>query len=356
MRQFSPWDTRNLSVSIVIPLFNGARYLPQLLESIDEQDWPGHIEVVCCDDHSSDEGMDLVVAHMNESKDSYILFSHRENQGIECTDYDIISRSSGDFVALVAQDDVLPRNYLSRMVDSMLRTGSVRVQCSFVAVSADLQRHISTIHPPLPVLLGRTWPLILFWRMVTSSGGVFRGDFLRDLMRAIGPCSDWERAARASLLGRTSNCAGTAYIYRVHSSSLNRTHGFAQHHRETQNIRRRYLQTTTAESHRLGLASRVLLRGLYVGFSECSHDAGFFQLLTNSSNGHDGLGYGCDLENLREPPEKHLQVHGGCQPTRQGWTVPSSPVLLFGMAASSLKLLLAGIVGNVGFLVRWIRP
>jgi glycosyltransferase involved in cell wall biosynthesis len=95
-------------VSIIVPLYNHARYVEATLESFRTEGYPA-LEVVIIDDGSTDDSFevarDWLKAHPNAFKN--VVLERQENQGITKTLNRLVSLSHGAFIAIVASDDLL---------------------------------------------------------------------------------------------------------------------------------------------------------------------------------------------------------------------------------------------------------
>lgn len=100
------------AVTVIIPCYNYRRYLPLSIGSALAQ--PGlAIEVIVVDDASTD-GSAEYVAEVAEQNSNVRLISHSINRGHIATYNDGLEAATGDLVALLSADDVLPRAALTR--------------------------------------------------------------------------------------------------------------------------------------------------------------------------------------------------------------------------------------------------
>jgi glycosyltransferase involved in cell wall biosynthesis len=103
-------------ISVILPSFNGARYLRQAIESVLAQDYQ-NLELIVINDASTDETPEIVaefvardprVRLMNNESNSKLVFSL--NRGIE------IAR--GEFIARIDDDDIwTDRSKLSKQLE-----------------------------------------------------------------------------------------------------------------------------------------------------------------------------------------------------------------------------------------------
>ena len=66
-------------ISIIVPVYNTAPYLPQCLDSLVNQTYRD-IEIICVNDGSTDNSPDILKAYAE--RDSRILVIHQENLGL----------------------------------------------------------------------------------------------------------------------------------------------------------------------------------------------------------------------------------------------------------------------------------
>ena len=111
-----------MRVAAIIPLYNGARYIGQALESILNQTRPAD-EIIVVDDGSTDDGP-AVVAGMAETHPIRLL--HKQNGGQSSARNFGVAHSSSDFIALLDQDDRWYPGHLAELVKPFLvpRTGA----------------------------------------------------------------------------------------------------------------------------------------------------------------------------------------------------------------------------------------
>lgn len=89
-------------VSVVLPVYNGARYLAEAIESVLAQTYP-HWEIVAVNDGSRDHSNEIVGRYLESRRVKYI---EQSNQGVARARNTGIAHSCGEFIALLDQDDV----------------------------------------------------------------------------------------------------------------------------------------------------------------------------------------------------------------------------------------------------------
>ncbi|HRJ59265.1 MAG TPA: glycosyltransferase family 2 protein [Anaerolineales bacterium] len=103
-------------VSIITPVYNGAQYLDDLIQSVLLQDYP-HIEHIVIDDGSKDNG--ATVAILN--KYSHLHWLSRANKGQYSTMNDGLQLAKGEYVCFVSADDILTTGAVRAAIDYLLQ-------------------------------------------------------------------------------------------------------------------------------------------------------------------------------------------------------------------------------------------
>ena len=95
-------------VSVLIPTFNYARYLPEAIESVMQQDFR-EFELLIADDASTDASADIICHYA--AKDARIRFTiHSRNLGMVANWNWCLSEAKGEYVKFLFGDDRLAGN------------------------------------------------------------------------------------------------------------------------------------------------------------------------------------------------------------------------------------------------------
>ncbi len=104
-------------ISIIIPVFNGERFIDEAVSCIRSQQYPA-LEIIFVDDGSTDQSAAVIA----ELKTDYRYF-RQENQGPTAARNRGIKESTGDYIAFLDVDDLWPANNLHHLMDE-LQAGS----------------------------------------------------------------------------------------------------------------------------------------------------------------------------------------------------------------------------------------
>lgn len=101
-----------MRVSVLIPVYNAANYLPRCLDSIIAQtyaDW----EVIAVDDGSRDDSYQILCKYAE--KDARIRAFTKENEGPGLTRNYALDQAQGDYIVFVDSDDYIEPDYFEKV-------------------------------------------------------------------------------------------------------------------------------------------------------------------------------------------------------------------------------------------------
>ncbi|MCQ2815110.1 MAG: glycosyltransferase [Bacilli bacterium] len=102
----------NKKVSIIVPVYNSAKYLYQCLNSIKNQTF-SDFELILIDDGSNDESYDICKNFcLNEKR---AILYHNENHGVSYSRNFGICHSNCEFICFVDSDDVVDKDFVEKM-------------------------------------------------------------------------------------------------------------------------------------------------------------------------------------------------------------------------------------------------
>jgi glycosyltransferase involved in cell wall biosynthesis len=116
-------------VSVVVPTYDVAAFLPECLDSLLGQSYRD-LEIVVVDDGSTDGSG--AIADEHATHDARLHVVHTENRGLGAARNVGVRHVSGDYLAFLDSDDVLPSDAYAAMVARLETSGSDFVSASFV--------------------------------------------------------------------------------------------------------------------------------------------------------------------------------------------------------------------------------
>lgn len=99
-------------ISVIIPVYNAAKWLRQSCESVFSQDYP-NVELILIDDGSTDESPALCDEIAKGHENARVL--HTENGGVCCARNHGLSLARGAYISFLDADDLLTKDALSRL-------------------------------------------------------------------------------------------------------------------------------------------------------------------------------------------------------------------------------------------------
>lgn len=104
-------------VSVIIPVYNLAQYLPRCLSSVAAQSY-GNLQVIMVDDGSSDESRLSMEAFAQVDR-RFTMLSHAYNRGVSSARNTALAVARGQYVLFVDGDDWLEPDYVAHFLADM---------------------------------------------------------------------------------------------------------------------------------------------------------------------------------------------------------------------------------------------
>lgn len=108
-------------ISIVVPIYNGERYLAGCLDSIQAQDYR-RIEIILVDDGSTDGTAEVCQRYVAD--DQRFRYIYQENGGQNAARKTGVEHAAGDWVMFVDADDFVTEDYCSSFLKKQHETGA----------------------------------------------------------------------------------------------------------------------------------------------------------------------------------------------------------------------------------------
>lgn len=119
-------------VSIILPVFNAERFLPQCLDSIlrqTYQDW----ELIAVDDGSKDGSMEILQSY--EKRDNRIHIISKKNEGVSIARNIALKHAHGDYIYFVDSDDIVMQDALSILIRTLESNNATFVKSDFLPIN-----------------------------------------------------------------------------------------------------------------------------------------------------------------------------------------------------------------------------
>lgn len=97
---------KNVSISVIVPVYNAAQYLPRCLDSVMEQS--GNFEVIVVNDGSTDNSLDIMRKYAEKYSNIHIV--NQENKGVSAARNTGLNQAENKYITFVDADDWLEPN------------------------------------------------------------------------------------------------------------------------------------------------------------------------------------------------------------------------------------------------------
>lgn len=137
-----------VKVSIIIPVYNAARYLRECLSSVMESaslcEEP--IECICVDDGSRDGSTEILDSFANEHKEENvkIVVIHQSNQGADVARNKALTVATGEWITFVDADDMVARDWFPSSLRIIAQESPDVVRQNFIFASTLPEAFLTT--------------------------------------------------------------------------------------------------------------------------------------------------------------------------------------------------------------------
>lgn len=121
-------------ISVVVPSFNNAPWLPQCLESLLAQTYE-NLEIIVVDDGSTDDTPAVLEAFSR--KDSKILALRQENSGVTAARLRGIASATGDWIGFCDGDDVVEPSFYAHLYENAQQYHADISHCGYKELHPD---------------------------------------------------------------------------------------------------------------------------------------------------------------------------------------------------------------------------
>jgi glycosyltransferase involved in cell wall biosynthesis len=248
-------------VSVIMPVYNGEKFLAEALRSVVDQAYPDW-ELVVVDDGSTDATASIVAA----VEDSRIRYAHQPNRGQAAALNRGLDLARGAYVTTLDADDRLtPNSLLDRVRWLEAHPDVDAVYADGYFCNADLEPQLRfSQHRPANVA-GDIYPALINTPLFgTGACVLIRTDLLRRRHirydEAIVMCQDWDFYIRVAAHAQFGYVDAPSVYYRVHPANMTLTVGRERHINAIVRTRFKVLESSRFGTLRSALRREFLRR------------------------------------------------------------------------------------------------
>ena len=128
------WHDARYDLTVIIPCYNGGRYVAQSIESVVDQSKKYSVQVVVINDGSTDNSLEVISSF--SSHDNLVVIS-QENQGLSKSRNVGMDNSEGEYLLFLDADDYLINGAIDKLLDAIKKTGADCVEGKMVPSSTE---------------------------------------------------------------------------------------------------------------------------------------------------------------------------------------------------------------------------
>ena len=121
-------------VSVIVPIYNGERYLKRCIDSLLNQSYKNN-EYILINDGSSDNTLKILKEYA--LKDTRIIIIDKKNTGVSDSRNMGIEKATGDYICFCDCDDMYEDNYIEVMLHTIKENNVALVRCNFQVIDKD---------------------------------------------------------------------------------------------------------------------------------------------------------------------------------------------------------------------------
>lgn len=104
------------SLSVIVPVYNAAKYLTGMLDSLAAQTIKSEMQIILVDDGSSDGSAQLCDEFASTHPDTVVI--HRKNGGVSAARNAGIKEAAGKYIGFVDADDTVAPDYFEKLLNT----------------------------------------------------------------------------------------------------------------------------------------------------------------------------------------------------------------------------------------------
>lgn len=211
-----------VKVSVILPIYNVAKYLPKCLDSILNQTLQD-IEVICVNDESPDNSLDIL--NQYAKIDDRIIIINQPNSGPGRARNNGIKKALGEYIAFVDPDDWVDKGMLEIMYNTASTENADLVECGVMTHNEKTHKTKTKLEKVTNISFNwRENPHYVFQGITAGWGKLCRRELIeeKNIEFANGRCAEDQIFTIALRLAANKivYCAKPFYHYLIRKTSI----------------------------------------------------------------------------------------------------------------------------------------
>lgn len=131
-------------VSIVVPVYNSAKYLEKIIEQLLNQTYK-ELEIIFVDDGSSDNSDEIIKKY--EEEDKRIRYIYQDNSGPSKARNTGIDFAQGEYLTFVDSDDSVESTYIEKLYEGIVKSKADVCCCGYTCLERENQYTHNDYYP-----------------------------------------------------------------------------------------------------------------------------------------------------------------------------------------------------------------
>lgn len=207
-------------ISVIMPVYNGARFVGKALDSVIQQTY-ARTELIVCDDGSTDETWSILKKYKKAYPKMIHIYRLKKNSGESVAANYAYQKAKGEFIARLDADDVAHRNRLTKQYEYMRQNPRVVVLGSQAKVINTSGKTIG--HKKAPLIHESIYTSFAFINPMIHPSVMFRRSLLPQrpfLYRSnFETTDDYHTYFELLNYGQFANLPEELVSYRIHGSN-----------------------------------------------------------------------------------------------------------------------------------------
>lgn len=212
----------NSKISIIVPIYNTAKYLPTCLNSILNQTYQ-NLEIILVDDGSTDNSSKIIKEYAK--KDQRIKVIHQKNAGLSSARNAGLETATGDYVTFVDSDDEIDLKMIKKMMGAISSSKADVAVCSFKEIYSNGKTIYFNHHYPQKIYNTEAALRAMLLEkgfMLSSTMKLFPKTFFKDIQFPVGKLHEDVDTTYKLILkaSKVIFLPDAYYIYHHHNNSI----------------------------------------------------------------------------------------------------------------------------------------